>query len=63
MNKLLLDQVPEPYQEDADNVAHQKASQEYKAKIEMFIEMEKLKLVARAVQQGAIEKEVCALLD
>ena len=29
----------------------------------MFIELEKLKLVSKAVSMGADEKEVCAMLD
>jgi hypothetical protein len=35
----------------------------YKEKIKLFIEMEKMKLVCRAMQIGLPEKEVMSLLD
>lgn len=50
-----------------DNKLHRVDSQEnskdYKEKIKMFIEMEKLKLVSRAIQIGMPEKQVFELLD
>ncbi len=38
-------------------------SKDYRVKIKMFIEMEKLKLVSRAIQIGMPEKQIFDLLD
>jgi len=38
-------------------------AENYKEKIKLFIEMEKMKLVCRAMQIGLPEKEVISLLD
>lgn len=35
----------------------------YKEKIKLFIEMEKMKLVCRAMQMGLPEKDIMSLLD
>jgi hypothetical protein len=38
-------------------------NESYKEKIKLFIEMEKMKLVCRAIQIGLPEKEIISLLD
>lgn len=38
-------------------------NESYKEKIKLFIEMEKMKLVCRAIQIGLPEKEIMSLLD
>jgi hypothetical protein len=38
-------------------------SESYKEKIKLFIEMEKMKLVCRAIQIGLPEKDIMGLLD
>lgn len=62
MNKLLLDQQTDQDKEEKTQEELLEI-EEYKKKITMFIELEKLKLVSKAVSMGAAEKEVCAMLD
>jgi len=45
------------------NTDHCEEQESYKEKIKLFIEMEKMKLVCRAMQIGLPEKEVMGLLD
>lgn len=45
------------------NTEHCEEPENYKEKIKLFIEMEKMKLVCRAMQIGLPEKEVMSLLE